>query len=242
MKAHLQQPKNTPLQDNAAVTGSNRRTLDAVFRHPSAHNLEWNDVVALFDKIGSVERKPNNEFEFRVSGEIHFMRKPHKKDIAGPEVIKLRKFLANAGWSPGEHFVAVSQVDPSVTNLMVVVDHHEAKIYDVASDTAHASGKTIKPYDPHHFLHHLTHKDQFVARGQRAPEDITFYQAIATALTRANSIVIVGHGTGKSNAAHHFRDYLRTHHPAIAQRVVRECVADLSSVTEPQLLELANSE
>jgi hypothetical protein len=242
MKANLPQSENSPLQDNAGVSGAHRRTLDAVFRHPSAHNLEWNDVVALIDKIGDVERKPNNEFEFRVSGEMHFMRKPHNKDIAGPDVIELRKFLALAGWSSEEHPIAAAHVDPSTSNLMVVIDHHEAKIYDIASDTAHASGKTIKPYDPHHFLHHLTHKDQFVARGQRAPEDITFYQAIAAALTRANSIIIVGHGTGKSNAANHFRDYLRTHHPAIAQRIARECVADLSSITEPQLLKLANSE
>lgn len=54
-------------------------------------------------------------------------------------------------------------------------------------------------------------------------------------------VIRVGHGTGTSNAAHHLRDYLRTHHPAIAQRISREFVADLSSVTEPQLLELANS-
>ena len=241
MKSNQPQSENSPVQDMAGVSGSNRRTLEAVFRHPSAHNLEWNDVIALIDKIGDVEHKSNNEFEFRVSGELYFMRKPHTKDIAAPDVIKLRKFLAHAGWSSEKHSAAITQVDRSTPNLMVVVDHHEAKIYDIASDSTHPSGKTIKPYDPHHFLHHLTHKDQFAARGQRAPEDITFYQSIATALTRANSIIIVGHGTGKSNAASHLRDYLRTHHPAIAQRISRECVADLSSITEPQLLGLANS-
>ena len=241
MKTNLPQGKNAQLQDNSDVSGSNRRTLDAVFRHPSAHNLEWNDVIALIDKIGDVERKPNNEFEFRVSGGTHFMRKPHKKDIAGPDVIKLRKFLELAGWSSDGHFVAATHVDSSAANLMVVVDHHEAKIYDIASDNTHASGTTITPYDLHHFLHHLTHKDQFVSRGQRAPEDITFYQSIANALTRANSIIIVGHGTGKSNAASHLRNYLRAHHPTIEHRIVRECIADLSSITEPQLLELANS-
>jgi hypothetical protein len=242
MKTNEPQSEKFPLQDNAGVSGANRRTLEAVFRHPSAHNLEWNDVVALIDKIGDVDRKANNEFEFRVSGEVHFMRKPHTKDIAGSDVIKLRKFLAHAGWSSEQHSVPETQVIRSASNLMVVIDHHEARIYDIASDAENADRKTIKPYDPHHFLHHLTHKDQASARGQRAPEDITFYQAIATALTNANSIIVVGHGTGKSNAAHHLSDYLRTHHAAIAQRIVRECVADLSSITQPQLLELASAE
>ncbi len=239
MKTNQPESDNTPSHDGTHVSGAHRRTLEAVFRHSSAHNLEWNDVVALIDKIGDVERRTNNEFEFRVSGEVHFMRKPHKKDIAGPDVIKLRKFLSDAGWSASQQPITVKPLDFSGADLIVVVDHHDAKIYAIASDSDLTAGKTIKPYDPHHFLHHLTHKDQSAARGQRAPEDITFYDAIATALTRATRIIIVGHGTGKSNAAHHLSDYLRKHHAAVAQRIVRECVADLSSITEPQLLELA---
>ena len=231
-------PNDTALEK---VTGSNRRTLEAVFRHPSAHNLEWNDVVALIDKIGDVIRKNNNEFEFRVTGDVHFMRKPHTKDIAGPDVIKLRKFLAEAGFSSEGIAQPTKPIEETAVNLLVVVDHHEAKIYDLARTADHAGGRTIKPYDPHHFLHHLTHKDQLAARGQRAPEDIKFYQAIATGLTKAASITLVGHGTGKSNAAHHLRDYLRSHQPRIAQRIVSERVADLSSITEAQLVELANA-
>lgn len=242
MKTDQAQNEKIPLQDNTSVSGANRKTLESLFRHPTAQNLEWNDVVALIDKIGDVERRSNNEFEFRVSGEVHFIRKPHKKDIVGPDVIKLRKFLTQAGWSGSQQPIMVSHLDLSAQDLMVVVDHHDAKIYTIAPAGDISPAKTIKPYDPHHFLHHLTHKDQFVARGQRAPEDITFYEAIATALTQASSIIIVGHGKGKSNAANHLSDYLRTHHPTVAGHITRECVADLSSITEPQLLELANND
>ena len=31
----------------SSVTGGRRRTLESIFHHPSAHNLEWSDVVAL---------------------------------------------------------------------------------------------------------------------------------------------------------------------------------------------------
>ncbi len=33
-----------------AIHGAHLRTLEALFRHPPAHNLEWMDVVALIEK------------------------------------------------------------------------------------------------------------------------------------------------------------------------------------------------
>ena len=122
---------------------------------------------------------------------------------------------------------------------MIVVDHHEAKIYEIGDLSDDSSAEEIKPYDPHHFLHHLTHKDQSREQGQRAPKDSTFYARIAVAVAVGAKIVVVGHGTGKSNAAHHLTEYLRTHHPDVYQRIVREVVVDLSSTTPPQLLEIA---
>jgi len=50
---------------------------------------------------------------------------------------------------------------------------------------------------------------------------------------------VVGHGTGKSNAAEHLLEYLRAHHRETYQRVVREIGVDLSAITMPQLLALA---
>jgi hypothetical protein len=123
--------------------------------------------------------------------------------------------------------------------LMVVVDHHGAKIYRIDPGSGHPSSHEIRPYDPHHFLHHLTHKEQSREEGQRAPEDPSFYKRISDALAAAGRILIVGHGKGKSNAAHHLLEYLQTHQRETYQRVVREIEADLSAITTPQLLVLA---
>jgi MoxR-like ATPase len=122
---------------------------------------------------------------------------------------------------------------------MVVVDHHGAKIYRIDPASGDASKREITPYDPHHFLHHLTHKDQLREQGQRAPEDPSLYERIGDALAAGGRIVVVGHGTGKSNAAQHLTEYLRTHHRETYQRIVREITADLSATTAPQLLALA---
>jgi hypothetical protein len=223
----------------AAIHGAQLRTLEALFRHPTAHNLEWMDVVSLMEKIGEVRQKANDKFGFDVAGQHYMMHKPHTKDLTSTEVVDLRHFLQRAGWSPENPSQAAARPEPDAPTLMVVVDHHGAKIYHIVPASGDASRREITPYDPHHFLHHLAHKDQLREQGQRAPEDPSYYKRIADALAAAGKIVVVGHGTGKSNASQHLTEYLRTHHRETYQRIVREIDADLSAVTPPELLALA---
>jgi len=200
--------------DRPTLSKTGRRTLEALFRHPIAHNLEWADVVALMRKIGSVEHKSNNE------------------------MMELRHFLARAGWAPG---TAPERPDPSISpapDLLVAVEHHQARLYRLDLRSADPSNHVIRPYDPHNFLHHLTHKDQSRERGQRAAEDPSFYERISGALAAAGRIVVVGHGKGHSNAARHLIEWLRSHHAETSQKVVGEVEVDLSATTEAQLLDL----
>ena len=159
------------LRDRPKVTGSHRRTLDAILHHPSPHNLEWTDVVALVGEIGHVHEKADNKFVFEVAGKRHAMHKPHTKDLASSEVFDLRHFLVQAGLAAELPSKPVPQPDPAAPSLLIVVDHHGAKIFHVDVTSANASEHVIRPYDPHHFLHHLVHKDQSRERGQRAPEE-----------------------------------------------------------------------
>jgi len=231
--------QKTSSQGRMALHGAHLRTLEALFRHPPAHNLEWMDVVALIEKIGTVHQKGDNKFTFDVGAEHHLMHKPHTKDLTSSEVVDLRHFLERAGWSPEVPSQAAARPEPAAPSLMVVVDHHGAKIYRINTESGGASEQAITPYDPHHFLHHLTHKEQSRELGQRAPEDPDFYKRIGDAVAAGGRIVVVGHGTGKSNAATHLTEYLRTHHRETYQRIVREIGVDLSAVTTQQLLALA---
>jgi hypothetical protein len=240
MKTHESESgQRATSQGRVAIHGAHLKTLEAVFRHPPAHNLEWMDVVALIEKIGAVQEKGNNKFSFDVDGEHYLMHKPHTKDLTSSEVVDLRHFLQRVGWSPEAPSQAPARPEPAPPTLMVVLDHHGARIYRIDTESGDASKQELTPYDPHHFLHHLTHKDQSREQGQRAPEDAAFYQRIGDALAAGGRIVVVGHGTGKSNAAQHLTEYLRTHHRETYQRIVREIEADLSAITTPQLLALA---
>ncbi len=220
------------------LSRSDHRTLEALFRHPLAHNLAWSDVVSLFGKLGTVDEKSNHEAVFHIGAETYAMRPPHSKELTGQEVIDLRHFATRAGVTAK----GPAGQEPAATtapNLVVVMDHHEAKIYQIDTSGHELSEHNIRPYDPHHFLHHLTHKDESRERGQRSPEDATFYDRIAQTIATGGKILLVGHGAGKSNAAHHLEEYLREHHTEIHQRVVSEVVLDLSSATPAQLLHMA---
>jgi hypothetical protein len=227
-------------ESQTTLSRSDHRTLEALFRHPLAHNLAWSDLLSLFGKLGTVEEKSNNEVSFRIGAETYVMRPPHSKELTGQEVIDLRHFATRAGVSAKGATETQPDPDTATPNLVVVMDHHEAKIYQIDASGHEQSEQNIRPYDPHHFLHHLTHKDESRERGQRSPEDATFYERIAQAIAAGGQILLVGHGAGKSNAAHHLEEYLREHHTEIHQRVVSEVVMDLSSVTPAQLLHMAS--
>jgi len=88
------------------------------------------------------------------------------------------------------------------------------------------------------FLRQVLHKQQSGQDEQRAPEDAVFYEVIANAVTSSGNIVLIGHGMGTSNAAHHLIGYLKAHHGGINLRIVDDLAADLSPITIPQLLDL----
>jgi hypothetical protein len=235
---HAQEQTATAVADTRALSRTEHRTLQTLFHHPVAHNLAWSDVVALFERHGSVEQRANSEVVFRIGDATHPMRKPHDKQLTAPEVVALRHFAAQAGWS-ADMAAATPAGAAAAPALLIVMDHHEAKIYQVDDMQTPSGVRAIKPHDPHHFLHHLTHKEQSRERGQRAPEEAAYYTEIAEALASGGRIVLAGHGTGKSNAVHHLADFLRAHHVETSQRVACELDVDLSSVTLPQMLEMA---
>jgi hypothetical protein len=215
------------------------RTLDAIFRHPVARNLAWSDALHLIQGLGSVREEPNGRLLFAINEHREVFRQPHDKELAAEEIAHLRKFLEAAGARPG----AVEAIDEdrkpesATPDMVVALDHHQARLFTIegTSETA----RTLRPYDPHHFLHHLSHRQERELRGQREGEESSYYADIAAALAPAGRIVVLGHGTGHSNAAAHLEQVLRSKHPEIFSRVAATRAVDLSATSEPQLLALA---
>jgi len=229
------------------LNGENRLTLDALFSHPLPY-LGWNRTLALFKVLGTVEPRTDGWFEFRLGAEHHRLCKRADEDLSAEEAVNLRHLVERAGMTPdralpASHSSPAPRHLPAVPGLLVAMDHHGAKVFQIDAGDADPALHTIKPYDPHGYLHHLTHKDESRERGQRAAEASSYYEHIAqTVLTGTAEgdahVVVVGEGHGHSSAAHHFVEYLRSHHHETYGRTVTEVVADLSSLTDPQLLDL----
>jgi hypothetical protein len=202
------------------------------------HNLSWSEAVELIEHLGKVQPHGNDEFVFVVNGQSVFFKKPHTHDLGVEEVSRLRKFLKEAGRDANKSGSPIEQpAYPS--RMIVVIDHHAAHVYEDLGGSRPADEHKVQPYDPYHFHHHLIHRKEAHYRGERVPEEDSFYEEIAKDVTPATEIVLIGHATGKSNAADFLNEYLKTHHPDISRRVIATESADLSAVTEPEIEVLA---
>ena len=222
----------------ATVTGADRRTLDAIFRHPLAHSLEWREIVSLFNAIGGSEEKHNGEFELRAGEHAMAMKKPHTKDVTGQEVMDLRHFLERSGWSPTAKAQEPS-AEATAPSLIIVIDHAGARVYKIerGPDGAHE----VPANDSKHILHQLDRKTRDADRDETYPRDETFFEEVAQAVSTGGRIVVISHGKGQSNEADHLSAYLQAHHKSIHARIVREIVADLPHLTTPELLTLGRN-
>ena len=196
-------------------------------------SLRWNHAVELIEHLGSVEARGDNEFVFSVGSQRLTFKKPNDHELGVDEVSRLRKFLRDAGPSTPE----VAPIQPK--RVIVVIDHHAAHIFKEDGGSVPEAEETVRPYDPYGFHHHLLHRKEAHYRGEHVPEENSFYEDVAKDIKDAVEIVIIGHGTGKSDAAGYLVDYLKKFHADLAKRVIATENADLSAITEPQIEALA---
>jgi hypothetical protein len=212
----------------ADLNGRHRHTYEAIFRHPAAHNLEWHDVRSLLDALGDVAEGQKGSLQVMRNGQTLHLHAPKHKDVASVEdLMAIRRFLEQSG---------ETTVPPSVApgvHLLVVIDHHEAKIY--RTELRDAIPQQLVPYDPHGFGRHLR-SDTPETDGKRKPERKSFYEAIAATLLGAEKILIFGSGTGESSAMDHLLADLKENHRDVAEKIVGSIVVDDHHRTEAQLL------
>lgn len=208
-----------------------------LIRGPLPHSALSRDILVLMKQLGSVKAHGHGKLLITISSRRKIFPRPKGKHMTDEELSELRHFLLAT--KPLEVSEDESENIGSEATSVVVIDHHKARFYRTTRGSRPEHAGSAVPYDPHGFHRHLIHRKQANYVGDRVPEDPIFYKEIAQALQNANSIVIIGHGSGKSNAATHLIDYLKKDHPAIAIRIIDTNNADLSALTEPQIEELA---
>jgi hypothetical protein len=191
-----------------------RRTLEAIFHHPVPHNLSSTDVLRLLKHLGSADERADGKYSLTINGNHLVLHKPHGKHLDASQVADLRHYFMQSGIALDNPYGAPATAMPSSADIIVLIDHHGAKLYQIHL-SSEQQAETVAPYDPHHFLHHLHHRDETSEQGQRPAEDLTFYDRIAEALRHADRIVVLSLGTGSSNASNVLTERLKKQHPNI---------------------------
>jgi hypothetical protein len=211
------------------LNGRHRHTYEAIFRHPAAHNLEWHDVRSLLDALADVAEEANGSLQVTRNGQMVILHAPRHKDVATVEdLLAIRRFLEQSGET-----AIPPPVAPGI-HLLVVIDHHEAKIY--RTELHGAVPQQIVPYDPHGFGKHLRSDTEATDDGKRRPERKSFYEAVAATLRGADRILVFGSGTGESSAMEQLLADLKHNHRDVAQHIAGSIVVDEHHLTESQLL------
>lgn len=187
------------------------RIVREIFAHPFPHNLEWREVVSVIDELGSARERHDGKYEFTIGRTTAVFTKPHDKEMEAAGVSELRRFLLEA-WS------ATAPTQKKAT--VVMIDHHGARFFEPGTTGTLAEAAELEPHDPHGFRRHLEHRKEADYSGQRVPETDEFYERIAQRLENAQSIVLIGDGSGKSSAMRYLLEYLEEKHHDVAARVV----------------------
>jgi len=196
-------------------------------------NLHWAEALELIRHLGDVEPTGGDEFAFLVGTQRAIFKKPHTSELGVEEASRLRRLLkAAADESPAAETAQLCR-------MVAVIDHHAARVFRDLGGSPPREEAKIEPYDPHHFHRHLIHRKEGQMKGERVPEDPSFYAAVAEALVPADEVVLIGHGTGKSSAVDALVRYLQEHRSEISRRVTAIENVDLSALTEPGIEAIA---
>ena len=209
------------------VTGTHLRTYNTLFQHPVSHNLEWRSVYALLAALGQVEEQPNGNLKVTRNGQSLLLRPSLSKDVESTEeLMAVRHFLERTEKAPEEGMAEAG-------NWLVVIDHHEARIYRTFNRGA--SCQQFRPHAPEDFFRHAQNSKEFT-RGQEKPDPNSYFEPVAGALNGAGKVLIFGTGTGMSSEMDQFIAWAKLNRPEIAKRIVGSEVVNGSHLTEDQML------
>lgn len=86
-----------------SIDAKHRRTLEELFAHPISMNIDFWKVENLFEDLGAeMDETGRGNLEVKLNGQEASFPIPKKKNIDDKhEVVAIRKFLQQAGVTPG---------------------------------------------------------------------------------------------------------------------------------------------
>ncbi len=137
-----------------------------------------------------------------------------------------------------EHHVT-DAVDVAGHRVVAAVDFHETTVFRIDAASARHP-EMITPRDPRglarNVFHHKGNPD-----GTYEADSDDYWRTVGHALAPADKILLLGNGKGKANASHHLVAWLEKHMSDVAAKLVADVRADLSALTDEQVLRAAQT-
>ena len=122
-------------------------------------------------------------------------------------------------------------------NVVAVIAFRDTEIYATDAGSGVRPERAVAPDRRGRF--HKVHHHAGNPSGTYEDDSAEYWEAIARDLAPAGAILVLGHGHGKANAAHHWVNYVQKHHPDVAAKVVADVRVDIEHLDERQVLALA---
>lgn len=194
-----------------------RRTYEALFRHPAPEDLEWRAVRALIGALAEVQEGRKGVFKATRRGVMATFQAPRDKEpLSAAEIVEVRHFIERS--SEGVSMPVVAEG----TQVLVAVDAAGVRIYRIemgAAGDGVAIPARLEPFHANGYPSQLR-SSHASPDGRPQPVDLGFFKVFARSLQGIEGILLLGCGADGGRAVEALRSELERMHPEVSRRVV----------------------
>ncbi|WP_040158976.1 hypothetical protein [Mobilicoccus massiliensis] len=211
------------------MTTRPEKIRERILASPAPRDIDWNEFTTMWESFADeVENESGDRLAVEMHGHRVVFRRPRDGSV-DIEDVELSRRLLRTGPTKSEgsgHLLVVT-----VTTEDARFRDFDLNAHDVEVDT-HEHEK-----NPDSRGHHLRTVERKTGRDDE--HDLRrFFDDLAATLKKdyfERRFVLLGHGTGSSNATAQFNQYLQEHHPVVATYVIAEGKIDLPSATDADI-------
>lgn len=205
-----------------------QKTKEGILGHPAPRDISFDHFITMWENYADkVEQESGDRLAVDMNGHRQVFRR-QKDGLVGIEDIERARHL----------FAAHETTEGSGHLFVVTLTQEDARFYDFDLD-AHDVEVDQHEHEknPDARGHHMRTVEKKTGRDDKADLKRFFDDLVSelNTVAAARDIVLLGHGTGTSNAAQQFSDYLAEGSHPLHEHIVAVGDIDLSAAGEPEI-------